>query len=264
MTLDTAFLLALALKMVITAGFVVLASLTAERVGPLVAAMVATLPIAAGPAYVFLALEHDGPFIAESALSSLVTNAVTAVYALVYAALAQRSGPWLSVGGALGVWGAAWLALRGIDWTLARGLLLTALVFPPCLVLASRFRNAPMRAPARRWFDLPLRATAVALLVSLVVVTSHTLGPALTGMLAVFPVVLTSLMVILHPRAGGRGAAAVIANAVSGLLGFGLALVALSVAAVPLGAPAAMALALAISLGWNMMVFAARRRGIPL
>src|SRR5262245_36963415 len=42
--------------------------------------------IAAGPAYVFLALDHDVPFIATSALASLAVNAVTAIFALTYAA----------------------------------------------------------------------------------------------------------------------------------------------------------------------------------
>lgn len=264
MTVNAAFLLALAFKMSVAAAFVVLASFAAERRGPLVGAMIATLPISAGPAYVFLAFEHGSDFIAASALSSLVTNAATAVYALAYAALAQRAGAFASIAGALLVWCAAWFATRGIEWTLARACGLTLVVFPVCLVLSSRFRHAPLRAPTRRWFDLPLRAGLVAILVLLVVVLSPYVGPALTGMLAVFPVVLTSLMVILHPRVGGRGAAAVIANAISGLVGFALALAALALAAVPLGAFAAMALALAISVGWNVMVFTARRRGIPI
>jgi hypothetical protein len=264
MIADGAFLLALILKMSITAGFVILASFAAERGGPLVGAMVATLPISAGPAYVFLSLEHPSAFIAESALASLVTNAATAIFSLVYAALAQRSGAVTSIAGALASWVAVLAAARGIDWTLARALVLTLVVFPPCLVLASRYRNAALRAPARRWFDLPLRAGLVSVLVVVVVVASPYLGPALTGILALFPIVLTSLMVILHPRVGGRATAAVIANAISGLLGFGVALAALNLAAVPLGAAAALALSFAISVGWNVMIFLVRARGIPL
>jgi hypothetical protein len=141
---------------------------------------------------------------------------------------------------------------------------LSVLVFPPCLILASRFRNVSLHAPARRWFDLPLRAGLVSVLVIVVVTASPYVGPALTGILALFPIVLTSLMLILHPRVGGRATAAVIANAISGLLGFGVALTALNLAAVPLGSFPALALALAISIGWNVMVFLARRRGIPI
>ena len=57
--------LALALKMAVTAGFVVAASLVAETSGPAIGAMIATLPIAAAPSYVFLALDHDTAFIAR-------------------------------------------------------------------------------------------------------------------------------------------------------------------------------------------------------
>ena len=70
MSPDLFFLLTLIVKMAITAGFVVAATVTAERVGPLLAGLVATLPIGAGPVYVFLALDHDAHFIAQGALAA--------------------------------------------------------------------------------------------------------------------------------------------------------------------------------------------------
>jgi hypothetical protein len=70
MSPDLFFALTLVVKMGVTAAFVVIASMVAERAGPLVGAMVSTLPISAGPAYVFLALEHDNAFVAQSALTS--------------------------------------------------------------------------------------------------------------------------------------------------------------------------------------------------
>ena len=54
MPFDSAFIIALALKMLATAAVVVTASLIAERAGALIGAMVATLPIASGPAYILL------------------------------------------------------------------------------------------------------------------------------------------------------------------------------------------------------------------
>ena len=67
----------LALRMAVAAAFVVSASFIAERSGPAIGALVATLPISAGPAYVFLALDHDAAFIAQGALTSLPINAAT-------------------------------------------------------------------------------------------------------------------------------------------------------------------------------------------
>jgi hypothetical protein len=49
------FWFALATKMVITALFVSVATIVAERLGATVGALVATLPVSAGPVYVFLA-----------------------------------------------------------------------------------------------------------------------------------------------------------------------------------------------------------------
>ena len=73
---DLYFALTLIVKMAITAAFVLAATITAERAGPLVGGLVATLPIGAGPVYVFLALDHDAQFISQSAVASLAVNAV--------------------------------------------------------------------------------------------------------------------------------------------------------------------------------------------
>src|SRR5262249_38776881 len=97
MSPDLLFVLSLAAKMAVTAAFVVLATSLAERAGAVVGAMIATLPIAAGPAYIFLSLDHAPEFIADSALSSLVVNAANCVFALVYTLLPQRRGLALSV-----------------------------------------------------------------------------------------------------------------------------------------------------------------------
>ena len=53
------FILSLIVKIAVTAAFLLAATITAERAGPLVGGLVATLPISAGPVYLFLALDHD-------------------------------------------------------------------------------------------------------------------------------------------------------------------------------------------------------------
>src|SRR4051794_17724450 len=100
MSPDLAFLLTLALRMAITAAFVVTASFITERSGPVIGALVATLPISAGPSYVFLAIDHDAAFIAEGALASLPINAATIWLALTYVVLAQRHNVLISCGAA--------------------------------------------------------------------------------------------------------------------------------------------------------------------
>src|SRR5882757_858340 len=104
MSLDLIFWLSLVLKMAVTAGFVIAAAMVAERVGPAIGALVATLPIAAGPAYFFVALDHDSAFISASAIGSIAAHSATAVFALVFVVLAQRLRTVLSVGSAVASW----------------------------------------------------------------------------------------------------------------------------------------------------------------
>src|SRR5438105_7573319 len=119
---ELAFILTLALRMAITAAFVVSASVITERSGPVIGALIATLPISADPSYVFLALDHDAAFIAEGALASLPINAATIWLALTYAALAQRFSVWVSAGAAIAVWLVLATLIRRFEWTLLAGL----------------------------------------------------------------------------------------------------------------------------------------------
>jgi hypothetical protein len=84
------------------------------------------------------------------------------------------------------------------------------------------------------------------------------MGPLATGALAAFPIVFTSMMLILHQRYGGPACAAVMANGITGLIGFGIAAYVLHVSVISLGVPLALAIALCITVAWNLGVFALR------
>ena len=258
MSPDLAFILALALRMAITAAFVVTASVITERSGPVIGALVATLPISAGPSYVFLALDHDASFIAEGALASLPINAATIFLGLTYVVLAQRQNAAVSCLGAVAVWMALASAVRTIHWSLAGGLIANAVAFAICVPLLRRFRNVKMPLITRRWYDIPLRALLVAMLVATVVTLSGWVG--LSGMIALFPVVFTSMMLILHPRIGGPPTAAVIANSGWGLMGLGIAIAVLQVAALRFGSIVGLSLALATCVSWNLGLWWSGRR----
>jgi hypothetical protein len=251
MSPELTFLLSLALRMAVSAAFVVAASMITERSGPAIGALVATLPVSAGPAYIFLAIDHDEAFLAQSALASLPMNAATILMCLVFVHLAQRGGMFLSLAAGLAVWFAVAASVRALDWTLAGGIAFNALALGICLPLVQRFRHARMPLLTRRWYDIPLRATLVATLVALVVTLSNIVGPRVSGVIALFPAVFSSLILILTPRIGGRATAAVLANGQWGLIGFGCAIVVLHFAVQPLGRTAALSLALATCVAWN-------------
>src|SRR5258708_26379446 len=142
MSADPTFWYGLILKMAMTAGIVVTASVAAERSGPFVAALIAALPTAAGAAYIILALEHPPAFIAASAIGSIAAGAVVSVFALAYAALAQRHGIVLSIGIATLVWFAAVALLRLVDWTIMSALVLNAVVFAVTIPASSSYPSA--------------------------------------------------------------------------------------------------------------------------
>jgi hypothetical protein len=252
MSPELAFILTLALRMAVTAAFVVTASVITERSGPVIGALVATLPISAGPSYVFLALDHDAAFIAEGALASLPINAATIFLGLTYVVLAQRRSALVSCLSAVAVWITLAAIIRSVQWTLAGGLIVNAIAFAICVPLLRRFRHVKMPLITRRWYDIPLRASLVATLVATVVTLSGWVGPKVSGMIALFPVVFTSMMLILHPRIGGPPTAAVIANSAGGLMGLGIAIAALHVAALRFGSVVGLSLALAICVCWNL------------
>lgn len=250
-------------KMATTAIIVVGASKIVERSGPFVGAMVATLPISAGPSYVFLAAEHGGAFIERATLTSLAVNAVTFGFGALYALLAQTRSLAVSLSVSFGLWLVAAALVVSAPWTLTTAGALNVLVFVPSF-LATRVCRAtpPARAPQSRWWDIPFRAIMVMCLVGTTVALGRFLGPAAAGVAALVPIVMFSLAVILHPRIGGPGASAVLANTLLGLVGFGLAVAALHLTVLPFGAPLALSFALAICVGWNASL--ALLRHIPL
>src|ERR1700742_1991259 len=104
MSPDLAFLLILALRMAVGAAFRVTASFIAERSGPAIGALVATLPTSAGAGYAVLPLDPDAAFIAQGALTSLPINAATLSLGCVYVLLAQRHNLAVSFLPAAAVW----------------------------------------------------------------------------------------------------------------------------------------------------------------
>jgi hypothetical protein len=223
------------------------AAMATERVGPLLGALIVTLPIGAGPSYFFLALAHPPDFIAASALASLAINAVNGVFGLVYVALAQRRGLIASLAAALAAWTALAVAFRAIEWTL----LARSSSTQRSMRCACRSRHASVTPRCRSTGAAgTTRRTAVLAL-------SARVGPTATGILATAPMVMTSMALILQPRVGGPAAAAVIANGLTGLVGFGASLVVLYVAALHFNNNAvALTLWLLTSMGWNLCLWA--------
>ena len=263
MSPDLSFWLELVFKMAMTAAVVVFISIVVERSGPFIGALIAAWPTAAGAAYVILAIEHPPAFIAASAVGSMAIGAAVAIFAAVYAVLAQRHGLVLSFGLSLLAWFACAALLRQVSWTPFGALALNVAVYAVTIPLSWRYRSsAPPRKFLRTRYDIPLRALAAATVVVIVTTASHSIGSFASGMFALFPIVFCSSIVILHPRVGGKATASVMAHAQVVLIGLTLAFMAVHYLAEPLGSWWALAIGLGVSMAWSGMLMAVRSKAM--
>lgn len=109
------------------------------------------------------------------------------------------------------------------------------------------------------WYELPLRGLMVGALVATVVTASTWMGPTLTGMAAVFPIMLTGLALVALPRLGGMATAALYAGTMRAMPGFAIGLTVLAVTTPPLGRWPALATALGAQLVFSACLLLAHR-----
>jgi uncharacterized membrane protein (GlpM family) len=263
MSPELVFLTELAAKMALTAIIVVIVSVAVERSGPFIGALIAALPTAAGAAYLILAFEHSPDFIAASAVGSAAAVATVSIFALGYTVLAQRHGLILSLGIAIAIWFVGAAALRFFDWTPLTAFLLNVVVFGATVPLSWRYRTSgPVPKFLRTAYDIPLRAITAAIVVAIVTTASNSIGSFVSGVFAVFPIVMASSVVILHPRVGGKATASMFAHSQIALVGLWLGFLALHYLVAPVGVWPALLLALGVSVGWSfaLWLFRARKR----
>lgn len=244
-----------------TAVIVVAASLVAERTRPFIAALVLALPVSTGPAYVLLALDHDAAFIAEAALSSLAGNVAIVPAALAYAVLARRgAGLVPSYAGMVAAWLAGVLAVKAFDWTILPALVLNVVVFAAAGALTWSWRRGERPPPMRRrWYDIPLRAVIVVSVVVGVILISERVGPAATGMAALFPASFSSFILLMHRRLGGPAVAAAFINGMTMIFGFTGFLLAMHLFALQGLVWTGILVGLAIPLCWSALLLALNR-----
>lgn len=212
----------LALKLLLAPLLVVASSLAGRHWGPRVAGILVVLPIVAGPILLILYLEHGSRFAADAASAATLGIVPLAFFAVVFAYLSRRHGWFVTLV-------ASWLVVLATDLALARvdvpagaALALALLALHGASALLRRQSRQSMPLLAMPWWDLPARAAATALLVLLVTGLAASLGPALTGALAPFPIALSVVCAFTVAQAGHAGVLALLRGIVPGLDGFAL------------------------------------------
>jgi hypothetical protein len=264
MAADTMLWLPPLLKLISAVFIVVAASVIVEHAGPVIGALVLTLPVTMWPAYLFLFLDHGAGYLAASGQVGLAVNAVSGPFMLLYLVLAQKRGLILSLGLAVATWIGLALLVRSHEWSLLGAGSLNLIVYPLCITLSRRYSNVRVKPVARQWFELPLRTALVCVLIGTVLALSHFGGPGAAGMAAVYPIATTSTMLLLHTRIGGPASAAVIANGLWGLFGLGIGLCLLILATPSWGGAGGLAIFLLVPMAWNMSVWLVRSGRLAL
>jgi hypothetical protein len=150
-----------------------------------------------------------------------------------------------------------------MQWSAVGALALNAAVYAATIPLSARYRrSAPLPVMARRSYDLLLRALTAAIVVAAVTTASDRIGPFASGLFAVFPVVMSSLALVLHPRLGGKASAAVFAHAQPALFGLAFGFFTVHYLAEPLGIWWAYLAGLAVAASWSGMLWLIRARRI--
>jgi Ca2+/Na+ antiporter len=98
----------------------------------------------------------------------------------------------------------------------------------------------------------------VALVVSVVTGASSRIGSFASGMFALFPIILGSSIVVMHPRIGGKATASMLANVPVPLIGMALGFVAVHYLVAPIGVWPALAGGLLVSLAWSGLLLVVR------
>jgi hypothetical protein len=212
----------LLLKLLIVPSLIALVTLAGRRWGPAVAGWLSAFPVVAGPILWFIAREQGAAFAAQAAVGTLSAVLAILAFGLSYAWAATRypwpvSLPLAYIGYAAAV---AVLDLCNVTSLLVAGLVVMAgLWLAPRLYPVLRPSVTTQSKPAN---DMLLRMILGALLVLLVTHFAANLGPDLSGVFAMFPVMGTVLVLFTHRSSGAAATVQLLRGMVFGFYAFSM------------------------------------------
>jgi len=234
-------------KLILVPGLIALVTLGARRFGPRVGGWLNALPLVAGPALFFLAIEQGNAFVAQAAEATLAGLAAVAAFTVIYSWTALTQPWWICVlVGWIG-FGVLTVALHTVHWVATSGLVLALTAFGLARFLLPRLPEAPPPTRAPAW-DLPLRMASAVVLVLGVTGLAGWLGPRLAGAITPFPIATSILLAFTHAQQGTRAAVGFLRAFLPAMWSFVLFCFVLAVGVVALGRDLTFLLALAVSL----------------
>ena len=192
-------------KIVVSAGLVIAVTAVAERFGPRIGGLAASLPQLAVVSLVFFGLEQGLAFAAESAFWNIAGICATFPFIIGYlagAALAPRHRLLSIAAGAVTATALFALASLMIGAVEPSRLVVVPLAAALCAATLWLFRHLPDSAPLRRVrISVPLlvvRAGVASVSVILFTSVAHILGPKWSGLVTGYPVNVLPVIAMLH------------------------------------------------------------------
>ena len=253
----------LVLKLLLVPSLVAAATLAGQRWGPRVGGWFTALPIVGGPVLCFYAIEQGETFASGAARSALAGLSAVAAFCIVYAWCSRRTGWRASAVLATMVF----FAITGVLSVLGPGLAASAALAVGGIAVA---RLAIRPAPGSPGLagsttgTLALRMGATATLVIVLTWLAAGLGPALSGLLTVFPVATGIMASFTHAQYGPHALVSFFRGYLPALNAFALFCLVLALTFVPLGWMGALAVALSAQLAAHGALLWAMTRRAPV
>jgi hypothetical protein len=210
----------LALKLLLAPLLVITSSAVGRRWGPRLGGILVVLPIVAGPILLIVYLEQGARFAAEAATGATLGIVPLALFAVVFAHVSRRRGWLVSLVSSWGVVLLADLGLAQLTVPAWLALVLALLALHGAGLLLSRLPSPAVPTTRMPWWDLPARAVATGVLVLLLTGLAASLGPAVTGVLAPFPIAISVVCAFATAQYGHGAVLALLRGIVPGLDGF--------------------------------------------
>jgi len=256
-------MLSVVLSFILTAVWVTIATVVTERMGTKVGAVVITLPSSAVIAFYFIAVEQGAEFAAQAAVVVPAEMGINVVFLGLFVAMSRRGLP-VALAASLGGWtvlsAGLYMANIGdlwISWAVFLALIAGTSVW---LRSSHHFSQQPGKNLQYTAGELAFRGLFAGLMISLSVVGAAVGGPAVAGILSVFPAIFTSTMVILYLRQGREFTGAVGTVMVVSSTNVVVYTTVIHFAYPEVGLGWGTAVALAISYAWSLGMFLAVRR----
>ena len=234
----------LLLKLLLVPSLIVAITLAGRKWGPSVAGWLSGFPVVSGPILYFMAAEQGIEFASVAATATLSAVLAIVVFGLSYAWAATRFEWAASLVCALALYSAAVAILNAVPFTIAAAAPTVAVL----LWFAPRFFPAGAPKPSKLMSargELLLRMVSSAALVVGLTYAASSLGPQLSGLLAMFPVINSVLAVFSHLSYGRDFTVRLLRGMVLGYYAFATFCLVLALTLIPLGVPVGFTLAVA-------------------